>query len=48
MKKVAGLQEKGKRTHGLRWRMPAATSKAHKSKYKGNLDWLKRCSEDFS
>ena len=49
MTKVAGLQrkKKRKRTHGLRWRMPAATTKVHKLNYKGNLDWLKRCSENF-
>ena len=37
----------GKRTDGLGWRMPAATTKVHKLNYKGNLDWLKRCSETF-
>ena len=36
MTKVTGLQKKkkkkeiGKRTHGLGWRMPAATTKVHK------------------
>ena len=38
----------GKRTHDLGWRMPADTTKVHKSSYKGNLDWLKRCSKKFS
>ena len=55
MTKVTGLQKKkkkkkkeiGKRTHGLGWRMPAATTKVHKLNDKGNLDWLKRCSENF-
>ena len=37
----------GKRTHGLGWRMPLATAMLHKLNYKGNLDWLKRCSEDL-
>ena len=36
-----------KRTYGLEWRMAAATTKIHKLSYKGNLDWLKRCSENF-
>ena len=36
-----------KRTHGLGWRMPAATMKVHKLNHKGNLDWLKKCFEHF-
>ena len=50
MTKVTGLQEKkiGKRMHDLEWRMPAATTKVHKLDYKGNLDWLWRCSENDS
>ena len=28
----------GKKTHGLRWRMSAATTKVHKLNYEGNLD----------
>ena len=43
----AGKKIIQKRTHGLGWRMPAATTKIHKLNQKGNLDWLKTCSENF-
>ena len=34
--------------YDLGWRMRAAMTKVHKLNYEGNLDWLKRCSKDFS
>ena len=37
----------GKRMHGLGCNMPAAMTKVHRLNYKGNLDQLKRCSEEF-
>ena len=37
----------GKVTHGLGWRMPAAARKVHNLNYKGNVGWLKRCSENY-
>ena len=49
MTKVIGLQKKSeKKMYDLGWRMRAAMTKFHKLNYEGNLDWLKRCSEDFS
>ena len=37
----------GKRTHDLGWRMPTVTTKVHKLNHKVNLEWLKRCPENF-
>ena len=48
MTKVTELQrKKEKRTHALGWRMFAAMTKVHKLNYKGNLGWLKICSQKF-
>ena len=37
----------GERTHALGCRMPVALTKVHKLNHKGNLDWLKRCFDNF-
>ena len=44
---MATKKKNGKRTHDVGRRMAAAATKVHKLNYKGNLDWLKRCSENF-